>query len=93
MAGYNQEFRSWLIAVGFTLFSTTPGALVKPVTVTIRDGQNVTTITEASRICHVAVTSSEFTGQVFKANLAFIRHRLSLSRQGFSIKTYVLKRI
>ena len=27
-----------------------------PVTVNIRDGQNVTAITEASRICHVAVT-------------------------------------
>ena len=36
-------------------------ALVKPVTVNIRDGQSVTAITEASRICHVAVTSSEFT--------------------------------
>ena len=32
------------------------GALVKPVTVNIRDGQNVTAITEASRICHVADT-------------------------------------
>ena len=31
-------------------------ALVKPVTVNIRDGQNLTAITEASRICHVAVT-------------------------------------
>ena len=29
---------------------------VKPVTVNIRDGQNVTAIAEASRICHVAVT-------------------------------------
>ena len=31
-------------------------ALVKPVTVNTRDGQNVTTIRDASRICHVAVT-------------------------------------
>ena len=31
-------------------------ALVKPVTVNIRDSQNLTAITEASRICHVAVT-------------------------------------
>ena len=34
----------------------TSGGLVKPVTVNIRDGQNLTAITEASRICHVAVT-------------------------------------
>ena len=33
-----------------------PWALVKPVKVNIRDGQNLTAITEASRICHVAVT-------------------------------------
>ena len=31
-------------------------ALVKPVTVNIRDSQNLIAITEASRICHVAVT-------------------------------------
>ena len=39
-------------------------ALVKPVTVNIRDGQNVTTITEASRICHVAITL-----RIFNENL------------------------
>ena len=31
-------------------------ALVKPVTVNIRDGQNLTAITKESRICHVAAT-------------------------------------
>ena len=31
-------------------------ASVKPVTVNTRDGQNVMTVTEARRICHVAVT-------------------------------------
>ena len=35
-----------------------------PVTVNIRDGQNVTTIMEASRICHVAITS-----RIFNENL------------------------
>ena len=42
-----------LISISFELFY---GALVKHLTVNIRDGQNLTAITEASRICHVAVT-------------------------------------
>ena len=55
------------------------GASVKPVTVNTRDGQNVTTITEASRICHVAVTSSGFSriigrpSRIFNENLGFQR--------------------
>ena len=46
-----------------------------------RDGQNVTTITEASRICHVAVTSSGFSriiarpSRIFNENLGFQRRK------------------
>ena len=57
------------------------------VTVNIRDSQNVTTITEASRICHVAIIIARPSRNlVFKANLAFIRH-------GFQQKLRFLKRI
>ena len=54
-----------------------PNKRVKPVTVNTRDGQNVTTITEASRIGDVAVTSSGFSliigrpSRIFNENLGF----------------------
>ena len=61
-------------------------ALVKPVTVNIRDGQNRTTITEASRICHVAIMSRMFNENL---GLASVRHGLigSLSARVFETRT------
>ena len=57
-----KEFCTHFTAMTAMFYELSPRALVKPVTVNVRDSQNVTAMMEASRICRVAVTSNEFIG-------------------------------
>ena len=72
-----KEFCTHFTAMTAMFYELSPRALIKPVTVNVRDSQNVTAMMEASRICRVAVTSNEFIGRPSRKNLSRIIARLS----------------